>query len=119
MEKVKMFFSKKTPFIVLFFISIMSTGSFGLQTAYALPIEYTSETSFLSAAGSLSMESLEGVVATNTFTFGASVIVPDFKIELSVGGGPAGGGVRNSSWGNAHATDGVNYFANSTGGGGQ
>src|SRR3990172_955182 len=92
--------------------------AFWSQCSLAAPIVFTDQSLFDAATGPLSIESFESLPAPNTFVFGATAVTADLTVALSVGGGPAGGGVRSLSFGDTHATDGTNYFINSTGGGG-
>lgn len=80
-------------------------------SAHAIPTTYSDEASFLGAAGSLSIESFEGEVATNSRTL-SSLSLTDFDMIMS-GGGTMG--IFTGDFFGGHATDGVNYAGFSDG----
>lgn len=80
-------------------------------SAHAIPITYSDEASFLGAAGSLSLESFEGEVATNTRTLG-SLSLADFNMTMSSGDTM---GIFTGDFFGGHATDGDNYAGFSDG----
>ena len=68
---------------------------------------FTDESAFLSAAGSMSMESFEGLIATNSFTAN-SLALDDFTLTVIDPVHKLGVWNTTPSWG-GHATDGSNF----------
>jgi len=82
--------------------------------AFATPVIFDTESTFLAAAGSVSTEGFEGLTATNDFGFARTFSLDDFTFTLGTPNSLSGGGVRNTPFLGAHATDGVNFIVDST-----